>query len=85
VRYHAYGESDRSQRSRHTQLPGLLHGQERELFGDQAYWKEDDRKFLETRGVCFRVDRRAAFQRVPANDQPSALADPGARRTTPFA
>ena len=30
-----------------TQLPQLLHGQERELFGDQAYWKEDDREFLE--------------------------------------
>ena len=26
-----------------TQLPDLLHGQERELFGEQAYWKEDDR------------------------------------------
>jgi transposase, IS5 family len=24
-----------------TQLPELLHGQEREVFGDQAYWKED--------------------------------------------
>src|SRR5713226_3788858 len=29
-----------------TQLPELLHGQERELFGDQVYWKEDDRAFL---------------------------------------
>ena len=25
------------------QMPELLHGQEREVFGDQAYWKEDDR------------------------------------------
>jgi transposase, IS5 family len=25
-----------------TQLPELLHGQEREVFGDQAYWKEDE-------------------------------------------
>ena len=31
-----------------TQLADLLHGQEREVFGDQAYWKEDDREF---RGV----------------------------------
>ena len=23
-----------------TLLPALLHGQEREVFGDQAYWKE---------------------------------------------
>jgi IS5 family transposase len=29
------------------QLPDLLHGQERELFGDRAYWKEDNRKFLQ--------------------------------------
>ena len=30
-----------------TQLPELLHGQEREVFGDHAYWKEADREFLE--------------------------------------
>src|SRR5512147_2912889 len=27
-----------------TQLPELVHGQEHEVFGDQAYWKEDDRQ-----------------------------------------
>jgi transposase, IS5 family len=31
-----------------TQLPDLLHGEEREVFGDQAYWKEDDRALLES-------------------------------------
>src|SRR3981189_882326 len=41
-----------------TQLPDLLHGQEREVFGDQAYWKEDDRKFLEPLGVPHRIHRR---------------------------
>jgi IS5 family transposase len=46
-----------------TQLPELLHGQERELFGDQAYWKEDDRKFLETWGVRYRINRRPTSQR----------------------
>jgi IS5 family transposase len=46
-----------------TQLPDLLHGQERELFGDQAYWKEDDREFLETRGVRYRINRRPTSQR----------------------
>jgi transposase, IS5 family len=46
-----------------TQLPELLHGQERELFGDQAYWKEDDRAFLEARGVRYRVNRRPTSQR----------------------
>ncbi len=41
-----------------TQLPELLHGQEREVFGDQAYWKEDDREFLEARGLRYRITRR---------------------------
>ena len=46
-----------------TQLPQLLHGQERELFGDQAYWKEDDREFLEEWGVRYRINRRPTSQR----------------------
>src|SRR5271169_5182415 len=46
-----------------TQLPELLHWQERELFGDQAYWKEADRKFLEAWGVRYRINRRATSQR----------------------
>jgi len=41
-----------------TQLPELLHGQEREIFGDQAYWKEGDREAFEARGVRYRVNRR---------------------------
>src|ERR1700674_5170017 len=41
-----------------TQLPDLLHGQEREVFGDQAYWKEDDREFLEAWGMRYRINRR---------------------------
>ncbi len=46
-----------------SQLPDLLHGQEREVFGDQAYWKEDDRDFLEAWGVRYRINRRATAQR----------------------
>jgi IS5 family transposase len=46
-----------------TQLPELLHGEERELFGDQAYWKEDDRQFLERWGIRYRVNRRPTAQR----------------------
>jgi transposase, IS5 family len=42
-----------------TQLPELLHGQEREIFGDQAYWKEGDRDAFKARGVRYRVNRRA--------------------------
>jgi IS5 family transposase len=45
------------------QLPELLHGQEREVFGDQAYWKEDDRKFLEGWGVRYRINRRPTARR----------------------
>ena len=41
-----------------TQLPALLHGQEREIFGDQAYWKEADRRAFAARGVRYRVNRR---------------------------
>src|SRR6202158_3438648 len=46
-----------------TQLPDLLHGQERELFGDQAYWKEDDRKFLQASGMRYRINRRPSSRR----------------------
>jgi IS5 family transposase len=46
-----------------TPLPELLHGQEREIFGDQAYWKEADRKFLESWGVRYRINRRPTARR----------------------
>ena len=46
-----------------TQMPDLLHGQERAMFGDQAYWKEDDREFLEAWGVRYRINRRPTAQR----------------------
>jgi transposase, IS5 family len=41
-----------------TQFPHLLHGQEREVFGDQAYWKEADRQAFTARGVRYRINRR---------------------------
>jgi transposase, IS5 family len=46
-----------------TQLPELLHGYEHEVFGDQAYWKEDDRRFLEARGIHYRINRRPTSRR----------------------
>ena len=46
-----------------TQLAELLHGQEREVFGDQAYWKEDDRQFLGSWGIRYRINRRPTAQR----------------------
>jgi len=40
------------------QLPKLLHGQERELYGDQAYWSELHRVAAQQQGVRYRVNRR---------------------------
>ena len=67
-----------------TQLPQLLHGQEPEVFGDQAYWKEADRQAYEAGGVRYRINRRphpsAPLSQLLANDQPRALAHPRTRR-----
>jgi len=40
------------------QLPKLLHGQERELYGDQAYWSEFHRLAARESGIRYRVNRR---------------------------
>jgi IS5 family transposase len=40
------------------QLPNLLHGQERTLYGDQAYWSEMHRFAAKQHGVRYRVNRR---------------------------
>lgn len=42
-----------------SQLPALLHGQERTLYGDQAYWSEDDRQHWIASGGRYRVNRKA--------------------------
>lgn len=41
------------------QLPELLHGEEKVLFGDQAYWSEFHRDCAKATGVRYRVNRRA--------------------------
>jgi len=41
-----------------TQLPALLHGQERVLYGDRAYWSEDHRQTWTASGGRYRVNRR---------------------------
>ena len=41
-----------------TQLPDLLHGQEDDLYGDQAYWKDDHRTQWQLAGGRYRVNRR---------------------------
>jgi len=48
-----------------TQLPALLHGAERVLYGDQADWKDADRQAFEARGVRYRVNRRARSRAHP--------------------
>jgi IS5 family transposase len=40
------------------QAPLLLHGEERVLYGDQAYWSEADRQACEQAGIRYRVNRR---------------------------
>lgn len=40
------------------QMGQLLHGQEREVFGDQAYWSESHRQGARQRGIRYRVNRR---------------------------
>ncbi len=41
-----------------TMLPQLLHGEERVLYGDQAYWSEFHRQCAAAHGVRYRVNRR---------------------------
>jgi IS5 family transposase len=36
----------------------LLHGQEREVFGDEAYWNESHRRDAKRMGIRYRINRR---------------------------
>jgi IS5 family transposase len=49
-----------------TQMAQLLHGQEREVFGDQAYWNESHRRSARALGIRYRINRRPA--RRPLTD-----------------
>jgi IS5 family transposase len=44
-----------------TQISKLLHGQEREVFGDQAYWNESHRRSAQAAGIRYRINRRRAW------------------------
>jgi len=44
-------------------MPELLHGDESEVYGDRAYWKEDDRRAFIRRGIRYRVNRRGSRDR----------------------
>jgi IS5 family transposase len=52
-----------------TQMPALLHGEESEIFGDQAYWKEADRRTFADQGVRYRVNRRPVSRAKPLNER----------------
>jgi len=41
-----------------SKLPQLLHGQEREIYGDQAYWNEFHRQCAKASGIRYRINRR---------------------------
>jgi IS5 family transposase len=40
------------------QLPKLLHGDEKEVLGDQAYWSEFHRQCAKASGIRYRINRR---------------------------
>jgi len=46
-----------------TQLPNLLYGTESDLYGDQAYWKAEDRAQWQAAGGRYRVNRRGTKSR----------------------
>jgi IS5 family transposase len=53
-----------------SQMAHLLHGQEREVYGDQAYWSEVHRQGARARGVRYRINRRATGPRpLSRNEQ----------------
>jgi IS5 family transposase len=41
-----------------SQMHQLLHGEESEVFGDQAYWSEAHRQGAKAKGVRYRINRR---------------------------
>jgi IS5 family transposase len=42
------------------QLPDLVHGEEKALYGDRAYWSESDRQACRAAGIAYRVNRRGS-------------------------
>ena len=51
-----------------SQLPYLLHGEERALYGDRAYWSDGDRVACEASGIRYRVNRRGT-EHYPVNER----------------
>jgi len=51
----------------------LLHGQESELYADQAYWSEDHRLHCREAGIRYRVNRRPKNNYHPLSESQRAL------------
>jgi IS5 family transposase len=54
-----------------TEMPKLLHGQEREVFGDQLYWSSSHRLSAQERGIRYRINRRRTH--IPLSDYEKQL------------
>jgi IS5 family transposase len=52
-----------------TQMHKLLHGEEREVFGDQAYWNESHRQSALAAGIRYRINRRGTRSRPLSDHQ----------------
>jgi IS5 family transposase len=52
-----------------TEMPDLLHGSEETVWGDAAYWKEEDRRRLLAAGTRYRINRRGTKQRPLTDHQ----------------
>ena len=52
-----------------SQMHKLLHGQEREVFGDRVYWSEEHRHSARERGIRYRVNRRGTHSRPLTDHQ----------------
>jgi transposase, IS5 family len=62
-----------------TRMDQLLHGQESELYGDQAYWCEDHRLQCKHAGIRYRVNRRPNASR-PLSERERAINRSRSRR-----
>jgi IS5 family transposase len=52
-----------------SQMHRLLHGEESEVFGDQAYWCEAHRQGAKSKGVRYRINRRGTSARPLTDHQ----------------
>jgi len=51
-----------------TEMHKLLHGEEKRVFGDQAYWSKEHRQSALKRGIAYRINRRNHY-RAPLTEQ----------------